>query len=384
MPHELRPAQLPASYETEPAPECVEAPAGYQRLSTLLQALLGAVEQRWKGSVVIREGAGQPATVLLCRDGHVVAGRLPESADLFEVVFSLCAQDRTAQLSFVRNADLVGYGPWVKQGALDPLTLTAAVVRSEEADSCVSEAIAAIGASPIIIRAKLARDRYNFSMAERSVIDILDRGPLTLSELEYRSALERAVVERVVFTLWVTRGVSLAPAWLRPVSGPISRPAPALDQGRDDEPTAVGPTSQRSTGIYSQRAPASGVMGLWADPKAAASAPRPPQGSARERADELFRMTELLLARGHAREAVFEAQKALQLCPPQPAQRALYAWALYQRSGAGRRVPAHVWEHIERALLADPTCEAALHYRDLLLRRSGIRPRAARRRSSWV
>ncbi|HKP64943.1 MAG TPA: hypothetical protein VJV78_49760 [Polyangiales bacterium] len=370
MRHELRPAPLTASYEAEPAPECADAPLGYVHLPELLRGLLGALERRWTGSVVLRGPGGRPASILLCRGGHVVAGRLQGASDLFEAALSACADD--AESSFASGVDLVGSGGWVQRGMVDTLSLTAAVVRGADAETCVAESIQFIGARPIIMRARVAFDRFQFSRAERAVVDILDHGPLTLLELERLSGLPRTLVERVIFTLWITRAISLAPTWLRSVSGPISRPAPALDQGRDEDQTLAMKSFVRKVGAYSERAPSNGVMGVWdSTEEAEDSGPRPEDESAEAQADEHFRVAELLLERGYPREAVFEAQRALRLCQPRPDQRALYAWALYQRSGGGPNIPDAVWEHIDMALTADPQCPNAQHYRSVLLSQAG-------------
>jgi len=126
---------------------------------------------------------------------------------------------------------------------------------------------------------------------------------------------------------------------------------------------------ESGSGRYSQRAPDHAVTivpGLCRQPSAAP--PRPswppaPQHDCGAQADELFVVAELLLARGHVSEAVLEAQKAMRLRDPLPAQRALYAYMLYRRNGS---VGPSVWEHLTRALVEDPQCERALHYRALL------------------
>ena len=69
------------------------------------------------------------------------------------------------------------------------------------------------------------------------------------------------MIERVIFTLWITRAISVAPTWLRSVSGPISRPAPALDQGRDEDQTLAMKSFVRKVGAYSERA----VLTLFPD-----------------------------------------------------------------------------------------------------------------------
>ena len=148
-----------------------------------------------------------------------------------------------------------------------------------------------------------------------------------------------------------------------------------------EEPTSqVRPTSAPSeapladdgAGRYSQRAPTHAVTvvsGLARQPSAAPprrSWPPAPQAShvmQSAEADKHFCVAELLFARGHVSDAVLEAQKAMRLCEPRPDQRALYAWLLYKRGGS---ISPSVCDHLTRALVEDPACERALHYRELL------------------
>ena len=86
-------------------------------------------------------------------------------------------------------------------------------------------------------------------------------------------------------------------------------------------------------------------------------------------ADYHFRAAEVLLARGYAREAVFEAQKAMRLSTPSAAQRVLYAWALYGRGGLTPSVDACIEDHLGRALEEDPACDSAHALRALMVHR---------------
>jgi hypothetical protein len=133
----------------------------------------------------------------------------------------------------------------------------------------------------------------------------------------------------------------------------------------------------RSLGHYHVLAPAHGVTrirGLGTAPAAGSRALASPH-AARSQADEHFRVAALLVDRGRAREAALEAQKALRLCEPRPEQQAFYAWILYERSGLGGPVPAAVWDHLEHARQADPHCERAIYYRDLLAHYCGCHVR---------
>jgi hypothetical protein len=157
---------------------------------------------------------------------------------------------------------------------------------------------------------------------------------------------------------------------------------------REDEKTAVFPAGSltptrslvvpvaRSAGRYHESAPAHAsirVTGLDRMNIDTVERPRKPDcapdPSAQLRADEAFRTAELLLERGHARDAVLQAQKAMRECPPRPEQEALYAWMLFQRDGGKRPVRSCVWAHLDRALEADPECERAHAYVALLRER---------------
>ncbi|HKU45171.1 MAG TPA: hypothetical protein VJR89_43725 [Polyangiales bacterium] len=301
-----------------PAPTYTDMPAGYAALHPLLRALLAAAEQRWTGSAVLRDTHGKLAAVVRCQAGQVVAARAGGQRSLFEAVLPLCI-DRPSSIVFASGVDLVGCAPDVSVGRVDPWTLTAAVVCGEHAEDAVAEGVDFIGSRSIIARAKLDFARYVFNDEERSIVQLVNAGPRTVLEIELHTGLPRETVARVVFALWVTRAITLAPAWVRT----ISRPPP-----RDDEPTVVAPIEARHseirpvTGRYHEHTPAHGVTELCQ--------------SNRARADRHFEVAAILLERGYPREAVFEAQLGMRSCQPRPEQEALYAWALYQRDRTRR------------------------------------------------
>jgi tetratricopeptide (TPR) repeat protein len=111
-------------------------------------------------------------------------------------------------------------------------------------------------------------------------------------------------------------------------------------------------------------------------PTMRSSVPPPIDPAGEVDANMYFSAAEVLLQRGDHRRAVLAAQKAMKLAPPRPEQEALYAWLLYQRSGAGAQVHPHVWDHLDRALCVDPDCAAAHRYKGMLLGRIGEVERA--------
>src|SRR4051812_18191215 len=52
------------------APEYTDPPAGYANLPPLLRALLGALEQRWNGSILFTDACGNLSSVLRCERGY--------------------------------------------------------------------------------------------------------------------------------------------------------------------------------------------------------------------------------------------------------------------------------------------------------------------------
>jgi hypothetical protein len=363
------------SIEAGEAPECVNAPTGYESLPPLLRGLLGAAEQRWRGSVVVRNAVGALHGVLRCHAGHVIAGLVQRAPNLLESVVESCSRRDLVSISFANDVDLVGGGPTVTSGRLDVLQLTAAVLRAGFGEDCVAAAVQFIGQRSLLLSRKVPLERYAFTSSERRVVELMYGAPHTLAEIARDANAPRDAVERIVSTLWITRAVALAPAWLRAISSAVDQPTMSLAPPRSDadDPTLVITPEPRPSGRYSERPPADTADELWEEPSHTRCSP-PLAASPQARADEYFEVAQVLLSRGYAREAVLQAQKAMRLYRPTPDQEALYAWALYQRSGAGRTVHAHVWEHLENALRADPACELARRYWALLAGEGGAEP----------
>jgi hypothetical protein len=395
------PAQLGSMPESASSP-AAEAPSGYASLTPLLRALLRALNECWQGGVLVHDASNsEPIAALRFEPGWLVAGQVSGAKPLPEAVLALCAR-ADIRVTAVAHQEAQGPGPATEH--VDALVLAATVVRAGWADTCVADAVQAIG--PRAIKRRAARDlgRYQLQADERAALACLKAGAATLDELRERASVPEVTLHRLVYTLWVTHAITIVPTWLRVVSDAQAAQSGSAPPRRNDEPTAVMPLDQKqadtpsaarsgrapkrhserrmgvpadaqpaaSPGSYHHVAPEHGsieVAGLARQPYPAYADPIPEaqHSTAVSQADAYFRGAELLLGRGYPREAVFEAQKALRLCKPRPDQQAFYAWLLYQRSGAGQRIPQHVWDHLEQALHADPTCERAHFYRTLLL-----------------
>ena len=137
------------------------------------------------------------------------------------------------------------------------------------------------------------------------------------------------------------------------------------------ESVVVPRAPAQSPGHYHIHHPEHAISGT--EPRGLARARSTPPSEPRlaatgvDAAEVHFRTAEVMFANGHVRAAVFEAQKGMRLRSPQPVEQALYAWLLYQRSGAGSNVPSTVWTHLAAALSADPSCAPAHYYKGVLL-----------------
>jgi len=121
---------------------------------------------------------------------------------------------------------------------------------------------------------------------------------------------------------------------------PYGAQAPAQDAYRDSAP-------DHAQAMLSARPAAPGTL-----PPANSDARH--RSTLRGQADAHFHAAEVLLQRGYARDAVFEAQKGLRLCHPLPAQRALYAYLLSLRSGSRPGVEFCIKRHLSQALSEAP------------------------------
>jgi hypothetical protein len=345
--------------------------------------LLRILAQRWAGDVLVRDARQQLMAAAHCESGYVVSARVNGFAALFDALGGVCERVVPARVALVPNVDGVGVGARVLLGHVDPLKLTAAVIRDGLADEAVAEAMRAIGHKAMQLRAKVALGRYGFAPLEAALVEVLRVEPSTLAELEERAALPLPALHRLLATLWLTRAMALVPpTWLRVVP---RQPSAALSERpplRSDEATAVvathsdlrpvaratpQPMAAGEIGRYHVLRPAHGlteISGLSQHAHGSMGAAEPlTSRTSRVQSDAHFRVAQLLAERGHLREAVFEAQKAQRLCEPRAGQEALYAWLLFQKAGA----IASVWEHLDAALRDEPEDPTVQHYRALLL-----------------
>ena len=393
------------------------------RAAPLLERLLSLLEERWEGTLLVRDRGKVPLAEIRFQAGVAVAGRVDgQSAALMRRLLPLCAR---ADLRFeqVDRVDLVGSGPGVATGPVDPVPLALAATRASMCDDLVDHAVESIGQDCLKLCPRTDLRRYGFEPQEHQAIAALAHEPVQFGELLERAMVAPRVLRRVVYVLLLTRGATVVTAWRRIASGaiaheqqlPTARPAP-----RQDEPTAVvsldamarqsretsrARPAARATCLeyressaprarcerpagsgpppaepYRVRNPGHGTLSI---PPGALRTSRPPPAPSRPSmpaavdaaalidADMHFKAAAMLLQRGDCRRAVLSAQKAMKLAPARPEQRALYAWLLYQRSGAGADVPPSVWDHLEQALNADPDCAAAHRYTGVLLARIG-------------
>jgi tetratricopeptide (TPR) repeat protein len=325
------------------------------------------------------------------------------------------------RLEQLDRIDLVGSGPQVAIGPVDPVPLVLAATRASMCDELVDEAIEAVAHDMLKLCPRTDLRRYGLEPQEQQAATALAQEPVGFDQLLERALVPPPVLRRLVYVLLLTRAVTLVPAFRRISSGAIAHEQQlptARPPARQDEPTAVvslqplarqpatetrsvrpvRPTYleyrdsaapraryERPVGsgpppadAYHVRNPDNGTLSVpplraSASPSGVSysSVPAPDDPAAAVDADMHFRAAEVLLQRGDCRRAVLAAQKAMKLAPPRPEQRALYAWLLYQRSGGAAEVPPHVWDHLERALDADPDCAPAHRYMGALLGRTG-------------
>ena len=390
-------AELEASADAM-FPAASDAVPGLQRLPPLLRAILGAHALNWQGTLHVRDDHGRTLCELHAEAGWLIVGRAGDAEDGRVAVRQACG-NRTARVTIVADS---GQPANVSSAThlMDPLVLTGDVVRAGLIDDAVSEAMAAIGGKSLKLQphTRAQFERYGLTPEERQIVQRLGTGPQTLTALREGTPVCASTLHHLVFLLWVTESVSVVPLWLSAPEREHSAPRPGasfIRSLREDEPTTVvrsdtqpdevvpresAPmlvrryptlpygTQASAQGAYRDNAPADAREVLSARPAARGTLPPAsvePRSriTLRGRADAHFHAAEVLLHKGFAREAVFEAQKGMRLCQPLPAQRALYAYLLFVRSGGLRPgVESCIKQHLSQALSEAPNCERTRYY----------------------
>jgi len=359
-----------------------------QEIAPLLCALLRLRDERWSGTALIRDGARKALATLRFEAGRVTSGHVPSAASLMHGVIALCGRS-DVWLEAVDALLLAAAGDQATE-VLDLLPLSAAVIRATLPPDRVRGALAELERATIRLAPDIELPRYGFDARELATLDAFANGPIGLDDLRARSVLPAGAFDSLLLTLWLTGAITF-----------VATSGCAPRSRRGDEPTLIAPLATASAAAESCRGalerassvpPASsdrssaptardGRYHLRAPENGTASIALPTRGlcarrnadrdtSSRLEADVHFEVAERMFRLGYVREAVFQAQAGMRRGQPRPEQRALYAWLIYQRDGAGARASKPVWEHLERALELDPTCVSAYYYLGMICKAS--------------
>jgi hypothetical protein len=368
---------------------------GWVDVVPLLTGILRLQEERWAGTAVIRDGTPSVLGMLRFEAGRISAGRLTHGP--MRGLAALCRRSDLRLVPADGSELLQVLEPLA--AAIDVLQLAAAAMRGTVRQDLLCDLFDPIGTMSIRLAPGADLARYGFDAQEREAIERIEAGPVTVHEFRRLGALAKPALDRLLYVLWLTRAVIVAPVWPVPVSGPLDagrqsgRAAPAR---RDDEPTAVVPiaarddldtepappaapaiqsTPSRRPAHSNIRAVSSGRYRVNSGPlqdeqlvdttyvsKRHSSIPPASESQARLQADAHFEVAERLYERGYVREAVCQAQLAMRVHAAKPDQLALYAWLVYRRDAAVRDAAPFIWEYLERALQLDPSCVRAHYY----------------------
>jgi hypothetical protein len=342
----------------------------------------------------IRIEAGRPTAVLTAEQGE---------RRVSDILMPLCARIE-GRFDFLAGQDLVGDDGLVAAGAIDPLPMVVAAARAELRADLVAQVMRLVSRSLIRLAAGVDLKRYGFTVEERLVLRGLE-GAVELEELRARVAVPDDVVQRVLYVLRMTRGITLSPL-TRTVSGTEFQAAPLASASsapsvRPPRASANPPSRHSSAPVQPQRpstpasrqssapvqpqrpsTPASPRSSLTPSPfgelelepaaaRRTSSSPSSSGPTPKESADALWQQAEKLSQREQHDAALRAAHSAIRLGTPSPEREAFLGWLIYQHDGAGPTANPHVWKCLNHALKRDPLCEDVLYYKGLVLGRTG-------------
>jgi tetratricopeptide (TPR) repeat protein len=167
-----------------------------------------------------------------------VVNGIPSAGRLLQPSSSL---DRGLLPLFVRvdapyafyELDLVGEGPEILRGDINPIGLIAASLRGAAREDAIDEVLNRLGFTPMRVRAGVDLGRYGFDEHERALMNYLRASPGKVADQIENSGDKRAT-RRLVYLLTITKAlepvtVSAAPAAFGDLPVPEERGRPPSD-----------------------------------------------------------------------------------------------------------------------------------------------------------
>ena len=248
----------------------------------LLHVLLSIATKEMSGTLAVwpddDPDRGQDR-VLFVR-GRPTAARVLEPATVFERSLLPLFHRSRAPYAFYQ-ADLVGDGPEVLRGDIDPMSLAVASLRGGARTEVVAHVLRRFGDQPVRVPMGFDLERFGLTPKERAVIDLLRADPMPVAALIERSGEDRAA-PRLMYLMALTGGIEVDDRVPRPSADGSSEGRPRSATHRaSDRPRAASARAARTSSAPAARtssAPAARTSSAPAAPPS--SPPRPASATA--------------------------------------------------------------------------------------------------------
>lgn len=223
--------------------------------------LVYVVQQNLSGTLVLWVD-GVDSRILL-QNGHPVALRLregrPTTVRAGLLPFFPVA---SAPYAYYANVNLLGEGPEIVTGTVDPYSLLTAALRGDTREDAIDNVLARFGTGLVRMTPGFDLKRFELSQQERGLVEFLRAEPASIDTLIHGSGLPANTARRIVYLLLVTKAVEQfdaskvkVPVQAPPLSPPEPRQAvaPAPQAPQAQQPNA--PAQQPSPGAFTPKAP---------------------------------------------------------------------------------------------------------------------------------
>lgn len=190
--------------------------------------LLYILERQLTGTLLLwrSDADTTPHMQLYAYQGRLLAGRFDSGGrELLLALIPLCS--RTAgRFAFHADTDIVGRGPGVLVGPLEPVRVIAASLRGPVRNDIIDTVVDGIGTGCMQLKQEVDLEAFGLTDVELRVVQLLTGAPLSVTELCRQARIPSAVTRRLIYLLRVCKAVAVLPASHRAVSGDLQLPPP--------------------------------------------------------------------------------------------------------------------------------------------------------------
>lgn len=238
--------QKHAIYFHSGAPANVRTAVGWARLGEVLVELEHLTEQQRSASFAQAEVKGVLHGEAMLAAGFIDEATLREGLreQWIQKIVYLASRPAQTLYGYYDQVNFLEQWGGREQSRCKPLALIWRLIEAQAVPERIADVLARLGERPLRLHLEAPIRRFRFSRTEQAVIDVLRAKPQALSELIARDLVDRAVLERLVYALAITRQFDLGVPGAEPLGVDEAPSSSRIMSAQPFEPSMHPPAGQ--------------------------------------------------------------------------------------------------------------------------------------------